>query len=328
MKRFLFPFISVGVFLALFVWVAWHFVQANQPQPLKLQGEVEAQNYNIASKVPGRIAKIYVKKGMMLHKGDMVFSIDSPEIQAKLHQALAAKEAAQAQKEQADNGARKQQIKAATQQWKKAKAAATFLEKTYKRIQRLYDAGVVSLQKRDEIYTKYLAAKADEKAAFEMMQLVKEGARKEVKKAATAQEKVYASKVDEVEVFVKETTIYSPYEGEVSQILIHEEELSPAGFPVVMLTDLNDVWVSLHVREDLLQYFTKGSTHTAYIPALDKKVQFRVSFIAPQGEYATYKASQNSDGYDMKSFSIELRPTADVKNLRQGMSVLFSIPKR
>jgi HlyD family secretion protein len=327
MKRFLFPLLSLGIFLALFVWVGWHFFTANTQQKNFLQGEVVAQTYNIASKVPGRIGEIFVKKGTMLHKGDKVFTIDSPEITAKLHQALAAQEAAQAQKEQADNGARKQQIQAAIDQWHKAQAATKFLYTTYTRIQHLYDAGVVSKQKRDELYTKYLAAKADESAAYQMVQLLQEGARKEVKKAATAQEKVYASKVDEVKAFVKETVIYSPFNAEVSEILIHSGELSPSGFPVVIVTDLNDTWVNLHVREDMLHLFTKGSKHKGYIPALHKEFLFVVSFIAPQGEYATYKASQNTQGFDMKSFSIELRPTQPIADLREGMSVLFSLPK-
>ena len=313
--------------LALIIWVAVGFYKAYQPKNTILQGEIATQSYSISSKLPGRISEIYVKKGELVHKGDKIFSIYSPEVEAKLKQALAAKEAAQAQKEQAYNGARKEQIEAAKQQYKKAKAAEMLMEKTYKRIERLYKAGVLSEQKKDEVYTKYIASKHTTKAAYEMMSMAEEGARVEQKKAANAQEKVYASKVDEVQSYIKEQNIYSFHRGEVSAVLIHKGELTPSGFPVVMINDMDDFWGRVFVREDMLKYFKKGATVTLAIPALGtKQYSFKVSYIAAAGEYATWKSSQNGKGFDLKSFEVELRAEQKIPNIRSGMSILIELP--
>jgi HlyD family secretion protein len=321
-------FVIVISVLVLVLWVGFTFFKAYQPKPTIIQGEIDAQSYNISSKVAGRIAKIYVKKGDEIKVSQKVFSIVSPELDAKLEQAFAAKEAAEAQKNQADNGARKQEVQAAFEQYKKAKAAEELLKTTYNRIEKLYKDGVVSEQKRDEVYTKYKAALYTSNAAKEMANMAKEGARVEIKKAASAQERVYAGKLNEVNAYIKELDQYAFHKGEVSQILLHEGELSPTGFPVVSIIDMQDTWARFSVREDYLKYFTKGKIVQVKIPALGEKLyDFKVTYIAPQGDYATWKATQSGKGFDMKSFEVELRPQSAIKNLHVGMSVLLEVAK-
>jgi len=319
-------FIVTAIMAAFFIWVSYDFYKAYAvPKKVVLQGEIDAQSYSISSKLPGRIAEVYVKKGDMLKVGDVVFSINSPEVTAKLHQAEAAKDAAAAKKEQADNGARKEQIKAAYEQYKKAQAAENLMKKTYDRVQNLYSNGVISEQKRDEVATKYQAARHTTNAAKELYIMAKKGARVEIKKAAAAQERVYAAKVDEVDAYVKETKAYAFHDAEVSEVLLHSGELAPSGFPVVMSLDMDDVWARFAVREDYLHFFKKGDQMQLRIPALGKSHLFRVIYIAPMGDFATWRATESGKAFDMKSFEVELRPVQKIEGLRVGMSVLVEL---
>ena len=312
--------------MAIVIWVSFTFYKAYQPKALVLQGEIDAQSYNISSKLPGRVSEVFVKKGDFVDVGDIVFTISSPEVEAKLAQAKAAQDAAGAQKNQAEKGARKQEIRAAHDQWQKAKAAETLMKTTYERIERLYTDGVVSEQKRDEVYTKYKAAKYDSNAAKQMAIMAKEGARVEVKAAASAQERVYKAKVDEVNAYIQETSQRSFHKGEVTQVLIHSGELSPTGFPVVSIVDIEDSWAKFSVREDYLRSFKKEKIFKAKIPALsDKSYEFKVTNIAVMGDYATWRATESGKGFDMKSFEVELRPIKPIKDLRVGMSVLLEL---
>jgi len=318
--------IVLTLVLALVLWVSYTFYKAYQPKPIVLQGEIDAQSYSISSKLPGRISEIFVKKGQNVDIGDKVFSISSPEVEAKLKQAEAAKAAAGAQKSKADNGARKQQIRAAHDQWQKAKAAEELMKATYKRIETLYKQGVISEQKRDEVYTKYKASKLTSSAAKQLYDMTKEGARKETKEAASAQERVYAGKVDEVQSYVKETLQKAYHKGEVSQVLIHSGELAPTGFPVVSIVDIDDSWAKFAVREDYLKKFKKDKIFKVKIPAIsDKTYEFKVTNIAVMGDFATWKATESGKGFDMKSFEVELRSIKPIKDLRVGMSVLLEL---
>ncbi len=305
-------------------WLCYNFWLAYQPIPPVIQGQIEAQQYNISSKVPGRIDKIMVKKGDSVKKGELIFTIYSPEIEAKLEQAKAGKDAADAMSEQAQKGARKQEIAAAHDKWQQAKAATELLEKTYKRIKNLYIGGVVAEQKMDETHTKLKAARFTENAALQLYNMTKEGAREGTKKAAAGKARMAAGAVAEVEAYAADTRIKSWHSGEISQLLLQSGELAPQGFPVVTMLDMTDSWAVFHIREDILSSYNKDQEFYVRIPALgESRYTFKVSHVAVMGDFATWRATNSSKGFDMRTFEIEARPVQKIDNLRVGMSVII-----
>ena len=308
--------------LALAFWWAY------RPAPERLQGQIEAQSYSVSSKVPGRIESVVVEKGQSLAKGALAFTIVSPELEAKLQQAKAGEAAAGALAQEAENGARAQQIAAAKDQWLKAKSAAQLYQKTFARVDNLYREGVVSLQKRDEAQTRWQTAQLTQNAAWQQYQLALEGARAEQKLAAREKAKMAAGAVAEVQAYTAELQVLTPAAGEVTQVLLQSGELAPQGFPVVTLSDMSDAWALFHVREDRLKDFQKGSEFSARIPALgEKPYRFRVSHVAVLGDFATWRATDSQQGFDMRSFEVEARPVEPIPQLRVGMSVLVELPR-
>lgn len=323
--RFVRTFLFVTLMAAVVAWLTYTFWHAYQPKPLRLQGQIEAQQYNISSKLPGRIDQVFVRKGDLVKKGQLVFTILSPEIDAKLAQAVAGRDAADALAKKANTGARKQQIEAARDKWQQAKAAADLMEKTYKRIESLYKDGVVAEQKRDEAYTRLQGARFASNGAFQMYKMVEEGAREETKEAAEGKARMAAGAVAEVEVYAADTRIESWHNGEVSQILLQSGELAPQGFPVVTIIDMDDAWLVFHVREDRLAEFQKDTEFDGTIPGLGNAThRFRVDHVSVMGDFATWRATNGDRGFDMRSFEIEARPITPVKDLRAGMSVLIN----
>ncbi|NAZ71047.1 HlyD family secretion protein [Vibrio toranzoniae] len=319
------PLLLSLVGIGIIGWVGYSFYQAYQPQPVKLQGQVDAQQYSISSKVPGRIDQVFVRKGDSVEKGELIFSLLSPEIDAKLEQAKAGQKAAGALAKEAENGARSQQIQAAKDQWLKAKAAANLMNKTYQRVNNLYNDGVVAEQKRDEAKTQWQAAKYTESAAFQMYQLAQEGARDETKVAAAQKALMAAGAVAEVEAYAKDTQIHSWFSGEVAQVLLSSGELAPQGFPVVTVIDTQDAWAVFNVREDMLKHFEKGTQFEAYLPALDKSLTFKVTHIAVMGDFATWRSTDAAQGFDLRTFEVEARPVDTDETLRMGMSLVIEL---
>ncbi|ALP40303.1 hypothetical protein ATO46_16155 [Aeromonas schubertii] len=317
------PLILLGVLMLAVTWLGWRFWLAYQPEPVRLQGQIEAQQYSVSSKVPGRIDEVLVHKGQKLKAGDLVFTLASPEIEAKLTQAKAGEAAADALAQQAEKGARAQQIAAAKDQWQKAKAAAELRGKTYQRVASLHRDGVLPLQKRDEAWTAWQAARYTEGMAWQQYQLALEGAQAETKVAAREKARMAAGSVAEVEAYLADTRVPSPHQGEVSQVLLRSGELAPQGFPVVTLLDMDDAWAVLHVREDQLARFPMGAEFEARLPALgDAPYRFRVTHVAVMGDFATWRATDTRQGFDMRTFEVEARPLNPIPELRVGMSVL------
>jgi len=318
--------ITSAIIVAILAFIGYTMVVVLQKKPTVLQGEVEATQFKVSSKLAGRVREISVKKGQKVNKGDLVFSIESPEVNAKMDEAVAARSAASAQNRKAINGAQEEDIAAAYSLYVKAEAAAQFAEKSFERIQNLFESGVVPAQQRDEVETKMKAARETANAAKAQWQKAEKGARVEDKDAAFALVQRADAAIKQVQAYLDETTIYSGAGGEVSGINVEAGELVNTGFPVVTLINLDDVWVTLFVREDLLNDFKMGSTFRAKIPGLDnREFEFQVSYVSPAGEFARWNATKTSGEFDLKSFEIEARPVSKIEGLRPGMSVIITL---
>lgn len=147
--------------------------------PLLIQGTVECTTYKASSKVPGRIDCMKVSQGDRVEKGQLLYTLSTPELDAKLQQAEAVRSAASALDKAAIAGARVQQVEAARNMWQKAQAGLELARKTYERVKNLYDQGVVPAQKLDEASANYEAMKATAQAAQAQYTMARDGARKE-----------------------------------------------------------------------------------------------------------------------------------------------------
>ncbi|MCQ2102073.1 MAG: efflux RND transporter periplasmic adaptor subunit [Fibrobacter sp.] len=296
---------------------------ATEPRDAYLQGQMEARRVLVAGKVPGRVERLFFREGDVVEKNAIVAIISSPEIEAKKMQARGALGAARAQANKAQNGARSEDVTALKAMADRAQEAANLAKNTYDRVQKLYSQGVLPLQKRDEAETQMKASQSAADAAKAQYDQALAGARSEDKAAANALVLQAKGANAEVDAYLEETKIRAPISGEVSVKLVEEGEVVGSGMPVVAVTDLDDSWAVFHLREDLLKNVSKGKTFMMYIPALDSHVDMEVSYIASVGDYATWRSSKESGGFDLKSFEVRMRPTKKIENLRPGMSVLF-----
>lgn len=311
--------LALTAFLALGIWLSF------RAKPVVVEGRVEATEFNVAAKITGRVEELPVKIGDQVQSGQLLAQLASPELNAKLAQASAARAAAQAQQRKAETGARVQEIENARQQYLRAEESAQLAETTQKRITSLFDEGVVPRQRLDEVTAQARGARAAANGAKAMLDLVSEGTRFEDRAAAAALEQQANAVVEEVASLRAESRVTAPQAGEVRSIQIERGELAPAGFPLVTLVDLSDIWVVAQVREDLMKNLKMGDRFKARVPALgDREIVLSVFFISPLGDFATWRATKQSSGFDLRTFEVRARPVERVEGLRPGMSVVVS----
>ena len=288
-----------------------------------IQGEVEVTEYRVSGKVPGRIVELRVQEGDHVEVGDTLAIIDAPELRAKLEQAQGAEGAAAALEQKARNGSREEQIRGAYEQWQQAKAGREIAEKSYQRVEHLFQEGVMSEQKRDEARANYKAAEAREKAAQSQYDMAVNGAREEERRAAAAQTERARGAVSEVNSYLGETVQMAQMAGEVSSVYPKVGELVGTGSPIMTIAVLDDAWATFNVREDRLTHLRMGDEFTAYIPTFARDIRMKVFYIKPQGSYAVWKATKANGGYDLRTFEVKARPMEQVEGLRPGMSIII-----
>ncbi len=294
-----------------------------KPEEVIIQGEADVREVRVSGKIPGRISRFLVKEGDLVEAGDTVAILDSPELTAKKEQAVAAGNAAMAQERKALKGARAEVITGAYEVWQKAEAGSEIAKKSFDRVQRLYDKGVLPAQKRDEAEAGYKAALATARAARSQYDMAVNGAEAEDKDAAAALVERAKGAIQEVEAYLSETILVAPADGEVSEIFAERGELVGAGAPVMNLIDLSDMWFVFQVREDLLGDLQMGKSIAVVIPALgNRKVTLKIDQVKAMASYATWKATKSTGQFDAKTFEIKARPVEGIRDLRPGMSAL------
>lgn len=313
----------VVVFTLAIVAIGLIGTLAFKSEPEVIQGYVEVSEYRVSSKVPGRVLELRVKEGDYVKVGDTLAILDAPDVKAKLAQAQSAESAATAMDQMANNGARREQINGAFALLQQAKAGLEIAQKSYNRVQRLYDEGVMSAQKRDEAFANYKALEAQVKAAKSQYDMAVNGARREEKLAAAAQVNRAKGAVQEVSSYINETMQIAQKEGEVSDVFPKVGELIGTGSPIMNISILDDMWGTFNVREDQLNGMQVGSTITAFVPAFNKEIKMKVYYIKDQGSYATWKATKANGQYDLKTFEVKARPIKPFEGLRPGMSLII-----
>lgn len=301
------------------------FWMGTHPTEEPLYGVMQAKTVDVAAKVTGRVETLPVHEGDTVSAGQLLMTLDIPEVEAKLKEVEALKSAASARQSLVDEGARPQEIRAAKAQMQRAQAGQELAQKTFNRVHALYREGLISKQKHDEALARKKSADELLAAAKEQYDIALTGARTQEKQAATALTAQATGGVEQVQSLVKEKNVTSPIASEISRIYVEIGEVAAAGLPLATLVDLSDQWAVFNIREDDMPKITKGAVLSAEIPALNaKNVQFKVYFINPRGDYATWRATRQSSGYDLRTFEVRARPVQPVSDLRPGMSVIVN----
>lgn len=320
-------FIAIGliILIALLGLIAFGLWKSYQPKTVDVQGRVEAETIHISTKVPSRIEEIFVQDGQKVKKGQALVRLSSPEIEAKKQQALAMLQSALALQSTADRGSQQENIATLYANWQSMKAQENLANITYQRGATLFNQGVISRQRRDEMHAAAQSASQLTEAAYQQYARAKRGSTTEQKSTADAQVTIAKAAVAEANALETETKLVSPINGTVSKIYGKPSELVVTGVPVVSLIQDDEMWISLNVREDQYAQVYQAKALDGFIPALNKTVPFNIKNIDAEGDFATIKTTRQTGGYDIRSFKVKLAPAEKLKDLKVGMSVIFKL---
>jgi HlyD family secretion protein len=324
MKRII---IAIVIFLLLITAISFVSIHLQKKEALVdsiFCGTTETRHVDVASKIPGRIDSLFVSEGDYVVKGQPLVVFESKEITAKVEQARGVMGAAYAKMQMAKNGSRPKEQEAAMKMYLQAKVQYDLMEKTYARVSKLLKDSVISTQEHDQAEAQYNSSREQMDAAKVKYDLAVEGARVEEKDAAQALYYQAQNIYSEANIYADEKIIKSPVCGEIEKIVADPGEIISSGYPVITITDTSDIWVVIQVKEDGMTAFKKGAEFKGKIPALgNKEFPFRVSFISPMADFATWRPTNQKGDFDIRTFEIHLKPVNPIIDLRAGMTVNF-----
>jgi HlyD family secretion protein len=313
------PSIIVGTVVAVVLALSVFYLL--RPEPLLVQGEVDATRFDIAARVDGRIKEIPVERGQNVPANAVLVRIDNPETVAKLEQMKAAMAVAQAQLANVLVGTRAEIIAARKAELERAQAALVLAQKTFDRTNTLTQQGNAPQSRLDQMTDSLRESeRAVDQAQSAYDQAINGYTKEERAISKTNVEKANAD-IQSVQSTIDQLAVYAPVASQVYQRNVEAGEYVSPGVPLVTLIDLTDVWIHFDLREDLVKGLKVGDRFDVHIPALDdRRVMVQVKLIATKGEYASWRATRASGDFDLRTFSIRAYPVQPVPELRPGMS--------
>ena len=312
---------SVLVMIAAVAVVALSVFYLLRPEPLLVQGEVDATRLDIAARVDGRVQAIPVERGQNVAAGAVLVRIDNPETLAKHAQMVAAKAVAEAQLANILVGTRTEVIAARKAALERAQSAQVLAQKTFDRTQTLAAQGNAPQARLDQATDAlHESERAVDQAKSAYDQAVNGYTSEERQIAKTNVEKANAD-IETVQSIVDQMAVYAPVAAQIYQRNVEPGEYVSPGVPLITLIDLADVWIHFDLREDLVKTLKVGDRFDVRIPALeDRRITVEVKLIATKGEYASWRATRATGDFDLRTFSIRAYPVTPVPELRPGMS--------
>lgn len=304
----------------------WYLVR---PQPLLVQGEVDATRFDIAARVDGRVAEVPVVRGQNVAPETVLVRIDNPETLAKYQLALAAKGVAEAQLANINAGTRPEIIAASKAGYERSQASATLAQKTYDRVSQVAEHGYSPQARLDAVTDALHQSQRTMDQARSAYEQAVNGYTKEDHQIAVANVEKAVADIKAVQSIIDQMTIYAPVAAQVYKRNIEPGEYIAPGVPLVTLIDLGDVWVHFDLREDLVRTLKPGDRFDVRIPALgDRLVTVEVKLIGTKGEYASWRATRATGDFDLRTFSIRAYPVDKLPELRPGMSAYLDWRER
>jgi HlyD family secretion protein len=303
----------------IFGLALWYLVQ---PQPLLVQGEADATRIDIAARVDGRVATRPVHRGEDVKAGQILVTIDNPELLTRLKEAEAARAVAAADFKRIEVGTRAEVIDQRREELASAEASAKLAEQTYDRTKQLTARDFASVQKLDEATANLDVARRAQQQAKSALDEAINGYTVEERGVAKASVAKADAAIATLRAQVAELTVKSPIAAQVYHASVDPGEYVSPGVPLLALVDLSDIWLRFDLREDLVKGLKIGDRFEVRAPALGgKPITVVVRKIATRGEYAGWRATRATGDFDLRTFEIRAYPVDPVPGLRPGMSV-------
>ena len=317
--------------------VATQTVEANgYGNVLTVSGNiVPTQTVKASFKIPGVLYDVAVSEGESVFAGQTIATLDKVDYNIQVKGAQAQRGAAQAQ-----TSAAVAQREAATAQLQldteiptkieQAKAQYDLTKTSYDRVKTLYEQGIASKSQFDEIsakltvdqntYQQALDAKSIAESKIKSAQSQLHAAEAQISmtnaqvSASNAQIAASEAQLDAAKNNLDDTVLTSPINGVVLQKISEKGETISAGYPIVAIGDINNVYAEIGVTDEAVNQITKGQQAEIYIYGLNETVTGVVDEINSLADTTT------------RTFPVKIRiDNADGK-LKPGMVCRAEIP--
>jgi HlyD family secretion protein len=329
--------------------VAYYFTTPHGTD-MPLIGVVDGNEVIVSPQITGRIINLTVDEGSSVKKGDLIAELDSKELEANLAATKANVSSLEEQVNEANhnyswtNGQTDASLieaharaTYADAQLEPARAQLKRDQDDLRRMQQLFDKGEVSEQNRDHAEAAVRISQANvtaleqatkaETAAVTVAQAnrIQVDARKSAISTAMAQLEQARANEAQMATQLGYTKIYAPLDGIVSVRVAKQGEVVAAGSPIVVVVDVDHLWVRADVEETSIAAVVVGQKLRVQLPS-GEITEGPVIFRGVENDFATQRDVSRTKR-DIKTFAIKVSIPNPERRLFTGMTATVLLPR-
>ena len=283
------------------------------------QGNIDATNIVVSSKVNGDVLNIYKDEGDKVNKGDTVLIIDPEVYNLRLAEASALMEQAKAKYQLLKKGARKEDLSQSEEAVKQAQINLDLAAKDKERMTNLLKSKSITQKQYDDAVARYQISLAQFNSAKQHLNKLKNFARPEELKQAEANLHRAIANVNLIKKNLRDCYVVSPSKGFIVKKFVEKGETVGAMSSLFKVADLETVELIIYIPETKLGKVKLGQTAeitTDTYPG--KKYKGMVSFISPEAEF-TPKNIQTKEERTKLVFKVKIKVDNPNFELKDGM---------
>lgn len=281
--RLAFGVLAVLAAIGAVAWYVWDRNTGGLPVGIAAgNGRIEADQIDVATRVPGRVAEIRVAEGALVEAGEVLAVMDTRELEAQ--QARAEADAARA-------ASQVEEVAALIAQ---RRAELALAEDEYARARTLADRGVSAASVAEQQETRRASAEAALDAAIAQLHTAERGV-----EAARALVRQYEAQIEDA-------TLTAPTFGRVLYRLAQPGEVLGGGGKVVTLLDLSQVYMEVFLPAGEATTTAIGAEARIRLDAVPYAIPAYVSFVSPEAQF-TPKQVETADEREKLMFRVKVR---------------------
>ena len=317
MKNLLYSFL---LFIALFI-----FIGCEKNTPRVYQGYAEGEFVNISSSQSGRLDKLFVRRGDNVKYGSNLFALECENETLALQQASSALAVAQSTLNDAQKGARPEEIKVIEAQLAQAVANSKNAQLQLNRNTQLYNANALSKTDFDTSTALAQSTQGKVNELRDSLQVAKLSKRPDQIKAQEAQVKQLTASVAQAQWKLDEKALKAHSNALVFDTLYREGEFVPVGGIILRLLPPENIKIRFFVPQKIAENLVIDQNITLVSRNDGKKLPAHVTYISTEAEY-TPPIIYSNETKEKLTYMIEAYP--DVKSaplLHPGQPVKVSL---
>ena len=303
-------------------------VAAEKATEIKLSGNVDVREVNLAFRQSDRISEILAEEGDAVKAGQILARLDNRDLMLQIAKIKSQIQTQEVVLLKLKNGTRPEDIAQMAAKVETAQSAADTAEQHYLKIKQVYestDGGAITLDELETARLNFVGKNSAVEETRQAYNLAVAGTRYEDIQEAEGQLQILRDELARQEFLLTQYELVSPTAGVIRSRLLEVGDMASSATPIFKISLNDKKWVRAYINETDLGKIFEGQTAKIFIDSFpNENLTGQIGYISSTAEF-TPKTVQTDELRTSLVYEIRVYVNDEKNILRMGMPATVRI---